>query len=146
MVKDAPWYLLGDFIFLFVGILACWVQTILYVIWNSRKNRRNQLHHLHTNLSQIGMSWSPNEARFKLANEMDFNQENVREFKWFLLAGLVLSVASWLGFLVLAVLIMSLEFLAKPRLEKAVFQSELAKQSPLPLDVIKNIVDSLEQK
>jgi len=123
-------------------MFACWALTFCYTLWNIRKSRREKLCCLHENLKQIHLAWSNNEADLKPANSVDFSEENRSEQRWFLIAGVVLSFASWLGFFILAVLIMSMEFLAKPRLEKAIFKSELVCRK-LPPAVVQKIVDEI---
>lgn len=143
MSAPEPWLLVPEFIALFVGMFACWSLSVAYVLWTRRRSRREQLQRIHENLSKIQMAWSNNDAVIKPASEVNFTIENQREQKWFLLAGTILSVASWLGFLLLVVLIMSLEFLAKPRLERALFESELAKNKSLSPEEVQALVNQL---
>ncbi|WP_413289568.1 hypothetical protein [Bdellovibrio sp. HCB337] len=146
MSASEPWLLLPEFIALFVGMFACWGLSLSYVLWNRRPSRRQQLRAIHENLNKVHLAWSNNEATIKAASEIDFRKENYREQKWFLLAGTVLSVASWLGFILLIVLIMSLEFLAKPRMERAVFDSDLARDKSLSPEAVQILVNRLLQK
>ena len=143
MAAPEPWLLVPEFIALFIGMFACWFVAIAYVLWNNRKSRREQLLCIHKNLKQIDLAWSNNEAAIKPASDVDFSKENRHEQKWFLLAGAVLSMASWLGFILLAVLIMSLEFLAKSRVERALFESELAKNKTMPAEAVRTIVNQI---
>lgn len=146
MSPNEPWLLVPEFIALFVGMFACWGTTFFYVLWNARKSRRTQLLCIHRNLQKINLAWSTNEAAIKPAAEVNFKNETLSEHKWFLIAGGVLSFASWLGFLILSVLIISLEYLAKPRLEKAIFQSPLATDPSLTVADVQKLVSEIDQK
>jgi len=146
MTAPEPWFVVPEFIALFVRMFFCWFLAIGYVLWNNRKSRRQQLLNIHENLKQIDLAWSNNEANIKPAANVDFFKENYREKKWFLLAGAVLSMASWLGFFLLVVLILSLEFLAKPRIERALFESDIAKNKLLPPDVVRMLVENIIRK
>lgn len=145
MPADQPWFLIPEFIGLFVGMFACWLTTTLYILWNLRQSRRQQLWLLHQNLAQINLSWSRTEASLKPADSVDFSGEGLREQKWFLLAGAVLSVASWLGFFILCILILSLERLATPRLERAIFKTALVQKKLTPA-VVQQIINELIPK
>lgn len=146
MPADQPWFLIPEFIGLFVGIFSCWLLALGYTLWSVRKSRREQLLCLHENLQKVNLAWSNTEAAIKSATEVDFSSETQKEQKWFLLAGLVLSLASWLGFLLLVILIVSLEYLARPRIERELFQSELAFSKNLSTDHVQKIVNQIIQK
>lgn len=146
MSPNEPWLLVPEFIALFMGMFACWGTTLLYILWNARKSRREKLLCIHRNLQKINLAWSNNEAAFKPAAEVNFKKETLSEYKWFLVAGGVLSFASWLGFFILGVLIISLEYLAKPRLEKALFLSPLATDPALTVADVQRLVSEINRK
>jgi hypothetical protein len=112
------------------------ILSVSLVSWHYSSTRRqlqsNRLKNLNRNLSELGMFWSHSNGTFESFNEGTIEEDRRRSLKNILWLG-GLSFFSVIGFLLLTAVIFSVRYLAKSRLEVAVFESPLAMQVNLPV-------------
>lgn len=89
--------------------------------------RRSDYLILQSNLNQVGKRWSQLSGRVELLSESVTDEEEKQKVQTtFILFGFAAVVLSWLGFIFLVLIWVSIKKFLNNRLEEALFSSELA--------------------
>lgn len=116
-----------------VGVLCSLVATIFFAITEMNFYRRQDYLLLQRNLNQIGQRWSQLSGRIeKIAESTTDEEEKQKVQTTFLLFGFAAVILSWLGFVFLVLIWISMKKFLNNRLEEALFESQLALK---PLDL-----------
>ena len=94
---------------------------------------------LNENLGQVGLYWVSAHDDFAPLEANSIARDRARSLRNSLLVGL-LGFAGVLGLILLVVVVVSLNFIAKSRRQVAVFRSELATRANLPRERVESLV------
>lgn len=112
-----------------VGVLCSFIATLFFAITEMNFYRRQDYLVLQSNLNQVGQRWSQLSGRVELLSESITDEEERQKVQTtFLLFGFVAVILSWVGFIFLVLIWVSVKKFLNNRLEEALFSSELASQ------------------
>lgn len=110
-----------------VGVLCSFIATLFFAITEMGFYRRSDYLILQSNLNQVGKRWSQLSGRVELLSESVTDEEEKQKVQTtFILFGFAAVVLSWLGFIFLVLIWVSIKKFLNNRLEEALFSSELA--------------------
>ena len=116
-----------------VGVLCSFIATVFFAVTEMNFYRRKDYQVLQSNLNQVGQRWSQLSGRIELISESTTDEEEKQKVQTtFILFGFAAVILSWLGFIFLILIWVSIKKFLNKRLEEALFKSELATQ-PLNL-------------
>lgn len=128
----------------FVGLLFCLSLTGVLICLMKRQFHLPTTTHINANLGKIGLYWSDAESNFAELSSSNTEADRARSYRNAVLMGLLFSIGSWAGFFFLFLIMVSLRFIARPRLERAVYASELALNQNLSTQDVQKIVTTLK--
>ncbi len=118
------------------GYVAGWIPnaalTLGHFYFHKQKLKSEKMVRLQTNLRSIGWMWAESEGRLRrwVFGRDERDSRRYQRSVWLLgLAGLVLS---WFGFLMQALVMISLRKLAVPRAETLLYESALTQKTLTP--------------
>ncbi|MBC7740617.1 MAG: hypothetical protein H7061_00365 [Bdellovibrionaceae bacterium] len=118
-----------------VGFFATLLLVGLHLFLQTQKQKSKAMRQVQSNLKKIGFFWSDSEAEIKPytagAEKADLN----KSIKSILISGIAFTFMSWVGFVLQFIIMLSLRFLAVKRLERNVFDSELAANELSPTQI-----------
>jgi hypothetical protein len=109
-----------------IGLPATAALTGLHAFLYRRKMKSAEMSNIQSNLRTIGKYWSDSESKIKEFSEDSFAQDQRAYGKTVLWLGLFCFGFSWIGFFLQLLVMVSIRYIARPRLERAFFSSELA--------------------
>ncbi len=109
------------------GLPATASLTALHAFLFKRKMNSLKMRNVQTNLGLVGKFWSDSEGKIKdLAPNMGIEQDKRAYYRTVLWLGIFCFGLSWIGFFLQLLVMLSIRYLARPRLERKVFESPLA--------------------
>lgn len=111
----------------------------LHLFLQNRKNHSSQMLNLQTNLAKISLAWSDRRGELVAKTDYDADEDWSRQKRTILVAGFFCALISWPGLFFQLVLMASIRYLARPRLEKRLWESELAKKELSPEQIIRYV-------
>lgn len=123
-----------------MGFLVSCTLSITLVLRSLRFFRSKELQFLQLNLAQIDFAW--NESKGVLCRREDHDQEKdkTQTLRHLIILCLFLCFLSWIGSITLGLLWVSLEKIARPPLQKKIWQSKLVRES-LTVNEVQNCID-----
>ena len=115
-----------------VGVFASLSLTIVFYFLWSRYRDRTAARTLNENLKSVLLYWSDREDRLKSFTEEEERADRKQGAISLIATSAGLSFLSWAGFFFILILMLSYRYLARSRLEKRLFESELANEKRLP--------------
>lgn len=110
-----------------VGVLCSFVATVFFAVTEMNFYRREDYLLLQRNLNQVGERWSQLSGRVEKLSESTTDEEEKQKVQMtFILFGFAAVILSWLGFIFLVLIWVSMKKFLNKRLEEALFSSELA--------------------
>lgn len=82
---------------------------------------------LQVNLQKVNLFWSESNGEISTLEQGTPAQSERRYFRSVIIFGVIFFFLSWIGFFVQLLIMISLRYLAMPRLERALFASKLAR-------------------
>lgn len=111
------------------GLPANALLSGLHAFLFHQKMRSNAMAQVQTNLAKLDLFWSDSESKVKRIGETNQTTDKASYYRTVLRLGVICFFMSWLGFFLQLLVMISVRFIARPRLEKALFSSELAQQN-----------------
>ena len=136
MPELAASYLVG---FIFCALLAC-----LFLFLASRRRRSLPFRQLQCNLGKVGLFWSENQDKLISLSSDLLEQDYKSLLSNLTLLGFMLCFLSWAGLFFLFIIMLSYRFLARSRLERALFASELAHSNSLSADNVRALLEAMQ--
>ena len=128
--------------------IVCFILSMCLVTWNYfsilKKLKSSRLINVNLNLKKINQYWSVTNENFETLEQDCIEKDKARALKSAIMLGF-LGLTSFIGFLLLLAIVVSLRFLIKERRTTAVFQSELAKNSHLLESEVESIYKSIRE-
>jgi hypothetical protein len=124
-----------------VGFIACWLLMSIFLVLVSRRRRSPEFLLLGKNLRQLNLYWSESTDQILPWSEEALETERKASRKSIILMGGLLSLFSWIGFVLILILMVSYRFLARSRLEKTILSSSLAQTALAPAEVKKLLME-----
>jgi hypothetical protein len=115
-----------------LGFLTTLSITVFMLFRLRRRRNSSEIKCLNSNLYKIGLFWSDHQdalLEVKVPLEELENKERHDLHRSMLISGLLLSALSWLGAVFFVFIITLLKFLARSKLEKNLFNSQLVTNS-----------------
>jgi hypothetical protein len=111
-----------------IGFVACWIVSgiHLYLIHQRKSSQKTLL--VQKNLKKIGKFFSENSATIEDYFEGCYKSDHKKALFSILIFSIIFGFLSWFGFIFNLIYIISLLWLAKPRLEKQLYQCPLAEK------------------
>lgn len=108
------------------GLIPSSGLTGLHLYLFRRKIHSKAMAVLQLNLQKVNLYWSESNGEISTLEQGTPSQSEKRYFKSVVIFGIVFFFLSWIGFFVQLLIMVSLRYLAMPRLERALFASKLA--------------------
>lgn len=108
-----------------IGINLLLMATHLFL--QNKKNQSTEYTTLQNNLHKAGFAWSDREGRLLKKQDHDAESDWKKQKKTIILVGLFCAFLSWPGLAMQFLTMLSIRFFARPRLEKVLWDSDLAK-------------------
>ena len=124
-----------------VGVLLSLGLTGLFVFLQARRSNGATARNVRANLRKAGLYWSENQDKILPWNEDAEAIDRKGSRTTILVTGVLLSLLSWAGLLFLGIVMLSYRFLARSRLEKRLFGSELARDPGLTAEAAARLAD-----
>lgn len=125
------------------GLVLSILVTTLNVRYAIKLARSKSYTHLNSNLAKIEKYWSLTTESFKDLREGAIKDEEWLTIRNYIFMGL-LGFLGILGFIFLAIISFSMQFLAKSRFTRRVFHSELTRTIDLTSEQVAQIVAELQ--
>lgn len=122
------------FIFLLGSVLAL-VAGVLFTLTQLSRYSSTPYRFLQQNLAKIQLYWNDLEGAVGPHGEQPSGREYRRARATYITFTVIAVLLSWLGFVFLLLMWLSIRKLVKPRLETELFRSELA-QRDLPVEAV----------
>lgn len=119
------------------GVLTELLLAGLFLFSLQRRNRRGTYAIVRGNLAKVGCYWSENKERILEGTDDDEIRDRKASFKTLAITGALLASISWLGVAFFAVLAVSHRYLARSRLERELFASQLATERDLTPEAVR---------
>jgi hypothetical protein len=131
-----------------VGFLLSLSANIANYMFSIRSFGRLEILILQRNLSRVGRFWSFNHRAVSdvvVASDFDQSIANDRKMasRSLVVLGVLLTAMSWLGLLGLGLYFISVNMLAKSRIEQKIFASALV-SSDLPKEEVQRLIQNFE--
>ena len=124
-----------------VGVLLSLGLTAVFVFLQARRANSKAAITVRSNLRKAGLYWSENQDKILPWNEEAEAHDRKGSRTTILVTGVLLSLLSWAGLVFLLVVMLSYRFLARSRLEKRIFGSELARNPDLTAESAQRMAD-----
>ncbi|MBC7419744.1 MAG: hypothetical protein H7328_03355 [Bdellovibrio sp.] len=125
-----------------LGFICTLLLVGLHIVLQTRKQKSKAMRQLQSNLKKINLFWSDSEADLKPYSAGAEKLDAEKSLKSILISGAGFIFLSWFGFLFQFILMLSVRFLAVKRLERNLFNSELA-EIELSTEMIQQKVQSI---
>ncbi|MGE0634095.1 MAG: hypothetical protein AB7O96_16895 [Pseudobdellovibrionaceae bacterium] len=112
-----------------VGLGVNLILAAIHLLLQLRKLHSLDLLKIQENLSKVNLIWSDREGRLRNKAEYNAEVEWKKQKKTIILTGAFCSLLSWPGLGLQFLIMLSIRFLARPRLEKILWSSQLAEMS-----------------
>ena len=129
--------------FYFSGLTVSLLLTLFYQIMLARHYSSSRFQQLNSNLARANLFWSDQESNFKSLTATALREDQAAAKKAALIFGLLMSFMAWLGFVIFTVFLISLRYLARPRFERRVFASALARKENLSESEVQELIKEL---
>jgi hypothetical protein len=110
------------------GLVPSSALTALHLFLFRRKIKSQEMQTLQANLHKVNLFWSESNGEISTLEQGTPTQSERKYFKNVLIFGVIFFFLSWIGFFVQLLIMISLRYLAMPRVERALFASRLAKE------------------
>lgn len=110
------------------GLVPSSALTALHLYLFRRKIKSAKMHTLQVNLQKVNLFWSESNGEISTLEQGTPAQSERRYFKNVIIFGIIFFFLSWIGFFVQLLIMISLRYLAMPRVERALFASRLANE------------------
>lgn len=121
------------------GLVPSAALTALHLYLFRRKIKSNEMTCLQTNLQKVNLFWSESNGEISTLEQGTPAQSERKYFRNVLIFGVFFFFLSWIGFFVQLLIMISLRYLAMPRVERALFASRLAAEELSEADVRKEL-------
>lgn len=109
-----------------VGMLATLLLVGFHIFLQTRKQKSSTMRLVQVNLKKINLFWSESESDIKDYSPGLEKQDAEKSIRSILISGVGFMALSWLGLLFQFILMLSLRYLAIKRIERNLFESEIA--------------------
>ena len=111
------------------GIVPSAALTGLHLYLFRKKIKSPEMSTLQQNLQKVNLFWSESNGEVSTLEQGTPAQSERHYFKNVMIFGIIFLFLSWIGFFVQTLIMISLRYLAMPRVERALFASKLAHQN-----------------
>lgn len=125
--------------FILSALVISWHLSFVRSSFNSKKYLI-----LNQNLKKLNLFWSNTESNFVELHENSLAEDRKKALRTVALIG-ILAFASLPGFLLVLASVLSIRYLARPRKERFVFQSDLSDKD-LEIAQIKDLVGQAKER
>jgi hypothetical protein len=129
-----------------VGFLTCLMLTATFAFLSLKRRQSITYQRLVSNLSKAKLYWSENSDQIIPWTPTIDENDRKTTLKNIILTGSLLSLMSWAGSLFLIIIMVSWRFLARSRLEKRLFASQLASDELLSPETVQNLTDEIRRE
>lgn len=123
-----------------LGFLVSCSMSIALVLRSLRFFRSKELQFLQTNLAQIDSAWNESTGTICARKTHDPQKDRAQNLRHLIILSLFLCFLSWVGSVLLGLLWASLEKIARPALQKKIWQSDLVRK-PLSATEVQSFID-----
>ena len=117
------------------GLVPSSALTALHLYLFRRKIKSKEMHCLQSNLQKVNLFWSESNGEISTLEQGTPALAERKYFRNVIIFGVFFFFLSWIGFSVQLAIMISLRYLAMPRVERALFASRLAHQDLPESDV-----------
>lgn len=110
------------------GLVPSSALTGLHLFLFRRKIKSKEMICLQNNLQKVNLFWSESSGEISTLEQGTPALSERKYFRNVIIFGVIFFFLSWIGFFVQLLIMISLRYLAMPRVERALFQSRLAKE------------------
>jgi hypothetical protein len=128
-----------------LGILFSAAITGIQLLWWRRHRSSIGMARLNENLAKVGFFWSDHADALQALKPGHEEAERVALSRSVLISGFVLGFLSWIGVLFSIVLIVSMRFFVRSKLERSLMTSPLTLDTGYSPDQVQKIIDGLLQ-
>lgn len=125
-----------------VGMIPSASLTGLHLFLQKRKLETTAMRRLQANLEKIGHYWSDTDSSVLPRSSESLSQDFEKYRRSLFVFGGICLFLSWLGFFAQLMVMVSIRYLARSRLEQRLFASDLVEEN-LPADHVKARVDEI---
>lgn len=108
------------------GLVPSSALTGLHLFLFRRKIKSKEMRCLQINLQKVNLFWSESNGEISTLEQGTPTLSERKYFRNVLIFGVIFFFLSWIGFFVQLLIMISLRYLAMPRVERALFASRLA--------------------
>jgi hypothetical protein len=109
-----------------IGFAATTFLVALHIFLQVRKQQSVKMRFIQKNLRKNDLFWSDCESTIKTYSVQAEKDDLEKSLKSIMISGAAFVFMSWAGFILQLILMLSIRFLAVKRLERNLFESELA--------------------
>lgn len=122
-----------------VGLVPSASLTALHLFLFRRKIKSEEMQTLQVNLQKVNLFWSESNGEISTLEQGTPAQSERKYFRNVIIFGIIFFFLSWIGFFVQLLIMISLRYLAMPRVERALFASRLAEEDLIESEVRKEL-------